>query len=92
MQSSRLTSGCIAKHAKICTTLRGMITPNRNHRVSDSIYDRARIQAVEDNITPTDVVVACLAAYGGTDQRPAGIQLAAAIRKALGIQRRPDTE
>lgn len=92
MQSSRLASGCIAKHAKICTTLRGMITPNRNHRVSDPIYGAAKDQAERDGITPTDVVVACLAAYGGTDQRPAGIQLHAAITRALGIQRCPDTE
>ena len=68
-----------------------MVTPNRNYRVSDSINDAAKAQAERDGITPTDVVVACLAAYGGTDARPAGVQLATAINRALGIQRRPHT-
>lgn len=68
-----------------------MVTPNRNHRVSDSIYDAAHDQAGHDGLTVTDVVVACLAAYGGTDQRPAGVQLAAAIRKALGMDRHQHT-
>ena len=70
----------------------GMVTPNRNHRVSDTVYDAAASQAARDGIRVTDVVVACLAAYGGTDARPAGIQLAAAINRALGIQRRPHTD
>jgi hypothetical protein len=65
-----------------------MVTPNRNHRVSDTVYNAAASQAGHDDITVTDVIVACLAAYGGTDARPAGVQLAAAITRALGIQRR----
>jgi hypothetical protein len=68
-----------------------MVTPNQNYRVSTVITDAAKTQAKRDGITPTDVVVACLAAYGGTDARPAGVQLAAAITRALGIQRRPHT-
>ena len=69
-----------------------MVTPNRNYRVSDPIHDAARDQATADGITPTDVVVACLAAYGGTDARPAGVQLATAINRALGIDRRTHTD
>lgn len=69
-----------------------METPNRNHRVSDPIYNAARDQAGQDEITVTDVIVACLAAYGGTDARPAGVHLAAAITRALGIDRRQHTD
>lgn len=91
MQPSTLTSSWVAKRAARCITLLGMVTPNRNHRVSDTVYNAAASQADEDGITVTDVVVACLAAYGGTDARPAGVQLATAIRRALGIDRRTHT-
>lgn len=40
-------------------------TPLRSFRISNEIYNAAKVQAEADGVTVTDVIVQMLKAYGG---------------------------